>query len=958
MFPCSLIRVGVLLWVFIAASGTSLNAADRLVPQEYPTIQEGINAAQTGDIVLVSPGVYNELIDFLGKTITVRSTDGPAVTIIDGGGSGPIVTFQNLEGPGSVLEGFTITNGVAAEGAGITILDAYPTILNNTISGNTATSGPGGGIMMRNYTPNIDTTLIPNFSGNIIDGNIAWFGGGGVYVYTAYDPPEILGNQITGNTLIQGQGGAGVIPNSLPGGGGLNLGFGEFGASSRIRNNQISLNQTDSGASGIRLIGSGFFDVSINDLDANIATNSSWYPQLEIHNEDAFSGSVSFSGNSLTNGGGVAFYGVGDVSISNTTINAPDSNLGVYAIYGNSAVVSESTLNASSNSVYTYRVTDLEVSDSIITAASGNLAINSYYQYGPVEVNGNTITGGLYGYSYGNPGDYLVLNNNFSESQINLGGTFNYPGTNNTKIHFSNNVLENSEVFIGFRQAYTDYVELKSIEISLSNNEIWNSGNSPVNIVSWGDLPDITQINVSDLVVSNSITGSQDFLTIDLVNNSYGYSSSDVSIDLNNVLVDGLSGSGNPISILVPTEATSEISLDQVTAIADSAISAVSISMPDVTYSSVSVTNSILRGSEGLAVSAPASSEISMQYSNISGGPIDPSLGLIDEEPVFVSGPLGNHYLSQIKAGDPINSPDVDAGNPDTAASFLGGTRADGGLDTGIRDLGYHYPSQTEDSLVQLEFDDAAIFFEPGTGLLDSEMISLYLNETVTEGKAPTPWRGISLRLLQESEALQIATVDIADDLLTTLGSPPEYFEALVCDDVVTVGLIASLSDPNLTFTISPVTEIFQLGLAAGPTLASANEIVETQWIPQDGIGCGGLFDVTNVVSDTSGNITPIQRRPLRLTLVPRPLFLRGDANIDGQTDLGDSVALLSFLFNSLGQLNCHDSADVNDDGQMQRNAASLREANGLRCRLRCDREGAADALQGIGNSHFYKRKK
>ena len=118
-------------------------ATIRYVPQHYPTIQEGINAAVDGDTVLVADGIWsdygNESLYFYGKAIVVKSQNGPLDCIIDcqyeySRG----FNFQGNEDTTSVVEGFTIQGGYCWAGAGIYCFSASPKILNCHIIENTA----------------------------------------------------------------------------------------------------------------------------------------------------------------------------------------------------------------------------------------------------------------------------------------------------------------------------------------------------------------------------------------------------------------------------------------------------------------------------------------------------------------------------------------------------------------------------------------------------------------------------------------------------------------------------------------------------------------------------------------------------------------------------------------------------------------------------------------------------
>ena len=140
------------------------------IPDDHPTIQEGIVAATTGDVIFVAPGTYVENIDFLDKTLTLQSEAGESVTVIDGGQNGSAVTIKRGQPKGAILEGFTITNGSGTydaeldryNGGGLFLSNgSSPTITGCTITANSAISN-GGGIYCQFSSPVISDCLISN----------------------------------------------------------------------------------------------------------------------------------------------------------------------------------------------------------------------------------------------------------------------------------------------------------------------------------------------------------------------------------------------------------------------------------------------------------------------------------------------------------------------------------------------------------------------------------------------------------------------------------------------------------------------------------------------------------------------------------------------------------------------------------------------------------------------------
>lgn len=228
---------------FTLACG-SLFGATWFVPDDFPTIQDAIDAALAGDAIIVRPGHYPENIDFLGKAVSLLSEEGPEVTTIDGNQAGSVVVFQGGEGPDTVLSGFTITNGQAYSGGGIYCIGSSPEITNNIIIGNSADYS-GGGICCEGGSS-------PEIAGNRITENTTpQFGAG---MLTDQSTPAIVSNTFTLNKSSTSAGaiychessvtiaGNMIVHNSAGAFGGALIIDGN--SSSMLLNNTISENST------------------------------------------------------------------------------------------------------------------------------------------------------------------------------------------------------------------------------------------------------------------------------------------------------------------------------------------------------------------------------------------------------------------------------------------------------------------------------------------------------------------------------------------------------------------------------------------------------------------------------------------------------------------------------------------------------------------------------------------
>jgi len=292
-----------------------VNAEIINVPDDHATIQSAINASVDSDTIIVSPGIYYENIDYSGKSILIASyyllEQNPSYienTIIDGGQADRVIILENSEGPGTSINGLTIQNGFADNGAGIRCIDINFQMSNMYIKNNHCTVD-GGGFVSNSCDIQMNNCVFENNSAQD-DGGGMHLGGSVVNISDC----EIFNNYSTDR------------------GGGINTG-GETVLT--VMRSSIHDNEVGNDGGGIYQMYSegNFYDcIFYNNISAGGSAALDLWSSVGVIQNCTISNNISYSW-----AGGVGLYSTTTCEIINTIISSNEGS----GIWGHSNSITD-----------------------------------------------------------------------------------------------------------------------------------------------------------------------------------------------------------------------------------------------------------------------------------------------------------------------------------------------------------------------------------------------------------------------------------------------------------------------------------------------------------------------------------------------------------------------------------------------------------------------------------------
>ncbi|MGA2322215.1 MAG: S8 family serine peptidase [Sedimentisphaerales bacterium] len=732
----------------------------RTVPGDFTTIQAAVSAARSGDVVSVASGVYRGNQITINKEITIVSTnpDDPCVvaaTIIDSTGfANQAIEFDSGADSNTVLDGFTITGGTwyrvasqdatvagqngpdgggLAGGAVYINSGASPTIKNCVIRDTTITGGNAGS------GGNADAT---NPAGR--GGWAGWARGGGIYI-APFANPTLINCTITNCTVVGGNAGNG-------------------GNSSGSDYRAADYEDANYGGSYSNPYQNGF----IPPQPWWALTNSDGQQYIgDYRFYSGYGGGVFCDANSEAN-----FI---DCDITNNTARGGMSGVGGTRPQGivSADPVTAYRIPSYGGGVYCSANADINFVGCII---SGNVAPrpDATYHTDPYLGHGGGI-------AFEDTASIQLQNCTISDNNSAVGGGVFWSGGEPQVLDCD--IMRNTAYLGGGIYAMESAGQIRGC--TLRNNFAGVSPNDVDVIAGQGGGIFGSSIDsvIADCFLTNNTSSTSG-------GGIYFYGVSDANTIIRNCLLTGNQAGrdGGGIS----TNWGAVVSVENCTLYNNQATGAFGVSgntgfggglycsygaQTDVKNSIFWDNNDVgLLGNEiaeGIGfVESGTTGEyyycgtVSVSYSDIEGGqtgvlvsdgcPLIWGLGNRNVDPLFVNAVGGDFHLQQITAGQMVDSPCINVGG-DLAVSlgmFRYSTSTLGTSDTGIVDLGYHYPISDYcrkwdlyvDNLI--DFRDFAVFASTwvddlggvGYGIDDlKEFTYCWLEELGEDVNAPTP---------------------------------------------------------------------------------------------------------------------------------------------------------------------------------------------------------------------------
>ncbi len=320
-----------LLILFISA--IHLFGAIINVPADQATIQGAVDAASSGDEIVVADGTYtgvgNTDITWWNKQLWVHSANGASNCIIDCENSARAFVFDFSETTGkyitnsTIIEGFTIRNGYIdghiVGGGAIYMDEGYPTdpenklapvIINNIFENNY--SGVYGGAIYYYYGLPVDEPgQLCTIQNNTFRNNSAQYGGA---ISMQYTEMKILNNSFENNsTLSGGTGGAIHIYNGSVSDYRTLIGYNTFNGNTALENEIYGTGGAIyiAGMTGGAVYNNEFFN---NEASAGGGAIFCAHSEFTVYNNLIYNNTCTFRG------AGICIYNFNGCDVGSNTI--------------------------------------------------------------------------------------------------------------------------------------------------------------------------------------------------------------------------------------------------------------------------------------------------------------------------------------------------------------------------------------------------------------------------------------------------------------------------------------------------------------------------------------------------------------------------------------------------------------------------------------------------------------